>query len=137
MVPGNTVERSTSKLAVGKRGSSASTQSWTTLRTGLRNSSIGVPMVMITGPSPEMRSDELVKNEAVVGQRLGSAAFSRAVLDEWQPAGLQRIQRLPVEIVDIDAQSASASASTSGTPTWPAPPTTVSRRFSMVVGASE
>jgi hypothetical protein len=55
------------------------------LRTGLRNSSIGVPMVMMIGPSPEMRSDECVKTRRR-DQRLAQHVLG-AALDERQPAG--------------------------------------------------
>ena len=61
VVPGKTVERSTSSWPSTKCCSNASMQSCTTLRTGLRNSSIGVPMVMMSGPVGEISAGEEVK----------------------------------------------------------------------------
>ncbi len=79
-------------------------QSCTTLRTGLRNSSIGVPMVMMTGPPVEITIGRGGKHQPLGRKRLGQHAF-RAALDERQPPGGKRVQALSIEIVDVDAQA--------------------------------
>ncbi len=78
--------------------------SWITLRTGLRNSSTGVPMVMITGPLVDMSLRPAGEEQPLVGQRLGEQRL-RAILDERHAARLQGGKRLLVEVVDVDGQS--------------------------------
>ena len=50
--------------------------SWITLRTGLRNSSTGVPIVMITGTLVEMSSGRLVKNNRLSASALVSSGWA-------------------------------------------------------------
>ena len=73
-----------------------------TLRTGLRNSSIGVPMVMMTGALGEM-SDGREVNMSASLKRPGEQFFSLQ-LDEGQAAGPQSLQHGMIEIMHIDAK---------------------------------
>ena len=82
----------------------SSKQACTTRRTGLRNSSIGVPMVTITGPLVEMLVGRAGEDEALFRQRLGEYGLG-AVFEERQPPAFEGIEALLVEIVDVDAQA--------------------------------
>ena len=98
--------------------------SWITLRTGLRNSSTGVPIVMITGPLVEMSSGRLVKNSRLSASALvssGCAPFSmNGTRPDFKVASVCSLRSLTLTVSPL-----AANDSTSGIPTWPAPPTTV------------
>ena len=112
-----------------------SRQFCTTRRTGLRNSSIGVPMVTITGPPVEIRSGAWVNTSRLAASALASTASAPSSMKGRRPAcSVFNVSWL--RSLTLTRKPASASASTSGMPTWPAPPTTVMSAFSIVVGAS-
>src|SRR6185369_11647127 len=98
--------------------------SWITLRTGLRNSSTGVPMVMITGPLVDMSSGRLVKNSRLSANALVSSGWAPLSMNGTRPdfkvASVCSLRSLTLSVSPF-----AANDSTSGIPTWPAPPTTV------------
>ncbi len=78
--------------------------SCTTSRVGLWNSSIGVPMVMMTGPDVEIPAGRVAENQAVALQCLRQQSLA-AILDERQASGFQRLQHLAVDVIDVDAEA--------------------------------
>ncbi len=75
-----------------------------TLRTGLRNSSTGVPMVTITGPLHRNLARLAGEEQPLIGQRLGQQ-FVGAVLEKRQTTGLERVETVVIDVVDVDCQT--------------------------------
>ena len=77
-------------------------QSCTTLRTGLRNSSIGVPMVTMTGAFADISAGAEVKTQPVLLERLRQQLLA-AELDERQAAGAEALEHGAIGVVHVDA----------------------------------
>ena len=99
-------------------------QSCTAFCTGLRNSSTGVPMVITTGPLRLIALGDDVKISRLSAKALAKSGAAPCSMNGNLPdrsvASVASLRSLMLTVIP-----ASAKASTSGTPTWPAPPTTV------------
>jgi len=97
---------------------------WMTLRTGLRNSSTGVPMVMITGPARGYLAGPAGEEQPFVGKRLNEQRLGVVSMKGTRPDfNVARVCSLMSLMLTVSPLA--ANDSTSGMPTWPAPPTTV------------